>query len=189
MLTVLSNNKRLYLSENTNWVELRHNDTYQWMVAQDLQHIYKTHLDILVHTRTYLGCTLFRLLGGALALAGLSLVPLFLYVGDTFPLAQKITILLTLTYADLFCASGLFNFGQQIEDKKSDMFEAVLNMSWYSWNESNTKTYMLLLLNIRNSVSAKVGLNMNVDRNFLLMVAPTQSCNCVNKHHTEKLQS
>ncbi|KAF7280945.1 hypothetical protein GWI33_005314 [Rhynchophorus ferrugineus] len=107
-------------------------------------------------------------MGGLFQLLGLFLVPVLVIAEANIHITQILMIFLLISGVYISSVVGFYSLGQYYEDYISEMYDAVINLDWYTWNYTNKKSYLLLLTRISNVESIVIGFNERLNRNFLI---------------------
>ncbi|KAJ3664096.1 hypothetical protein Zmor_008292 [Zophobas morio] len=96
--------------------------------------------------------------------------------------------LISLTVTAVVALSGLSFYGQKIEDLSENIFNCLINIKWYHWNDTNKKLYLMFLQNSLKpfkikfteniSVNYKMGIELGLfiykfELNYLLQLGPS----------------
>ncbi|XP_076273158.1 uncharacterized protein LOC143204496 [Rhynchophorus ferrugineus] len=157
-----------YSRSNERFSHVVSDESYQMNIYRELRRIYYHQVKIIRISIAFSGSNTFKLMGGLFQLLGLFLVPVLVIAEANIHITQILMIFLLISGVYISSVVGFYSLGQYYEDYISEMYDAVINLDWYTWNYTNKKSYLLLLTRISNVESIVIGFNERLNRNFLI---------------------
>ncbi|KAJ3664100.1 hypothetical protein Zmor_008296 [Zophobas morio] len=93
-------------------------------------------------------------------------IVLYAFSLENFWTNPQVNRLCSLAICSFLTLAGLAAVGQATEDLTNGLFDALMMVPWYQWNESNKKMYQMLLISILKPFKIKYSENISLNYNF-----------------------
>ncbi|KAF7280035.1 hypothetical protein GWI33_006467 [Rhynchophorus ferrugineus] len=166
-------NEYLNTNEDKILVDLIHNESFQLHINQELISIHRRYIQL---TRTFnlmmdkIKLQIIGVLFQSLAV----MYPVYILLCDTSSNTLSfVSSVISVYILALILSLIVYDIGELYKTKCNEIYHSLTNTTWYNWNISNRKLYLIIQASLQQPAHLRIGINHELDRSHLLKIMNT----------------
>ncbi|XP_076260153.1 uncharacterized protein LOC143196374 [Rhynchophorus ferrugineus] len=164
----IMDNEYLNTNEDKILVDLIHNESFQLHINQELISIHRRYIQL---TRTFnlmmdkIKLQIIGVLFQSLAV----MYPVYILLCDTSSNTLSfVSSVISVYILALILSLIVYDIGELYKTKCNEIYHSLTNTTWYNWNISNRKLYLIIQASLQQPAHLRIGINHELDRSHLL---------------------